>query len=87
MRKFNIDVKSVEDDDARMIDQVIDQDTWRVYIENILSPKHKVPDMHSQVCRRLHTGTGIPSFVDDLFAMGGYLAQQIGDPMVWWPWH
>lgn len=75
MKKFNINVKFVEGDDADLIDQAIDQETRCVYIETISNPKHNVPDIQkiADVCHK----HGIPLIVDNTFGMGGYLAQPI----------
>ena len=75
MKKFLIDVKFVEGDDAQDIAKAIDENTRAVYIETISNPKHNVPDIKA-IADVAHAA-GIPLIIDNTFGMGGYLSQPI----------
>ncbi|ODQ79476.1 hypothetical protein BABINDRAFT_167333 [Babjeviella inositovora NRRL Y-12698] len=74
-KKFGIDARIVNGDDAAEFEKLIDNKTKALYVESIGNPKYNVPDFEK--LSALSTKYGIPLVVDNTFGAGGYTAKPI----------
>jgi len=75
LKKFNIGVKWVQNDDLEGFKNAIDDRTKAIYVESIGNPKYNIAPL-PELAKIAHDA-GIPLIVDNTFGAGGYIVRPI----------
>ncbi|CAM9019911.1 hypothetical protein WICANDRAFT_79530 [Wickerhamomyces anomalus NRRL Y-366-8] len=74
-KRFGIEARFVNGDDAEDFEKLFDEKTKALYLESIGNPKYNVPDFE-KITAIAHKH-GIPVVVDNTFGAGGYFVKPI----------
>jgi len=75
LKKFNIGIKWVQNDDLEGFKNAIDDRTKAIYVESIGNPRYNVAPL-PELAKIAHDA-GIPLIVDNTFGAGGYIVRPI----------